>query len=114
MPETRIKKLCVTPSTGHHNDVEASASLTNRNLGLPVQANAIRIQNPNRNREPRPRGQRNATEFTASQEVKLKAGDVRIDRMKIAMTKLRTEMEASNKMLQELCSLARIDVDKME
>ncbi|XP_068151028.1 uncharacterized protein [Drosophila tropicalis] len=114
MPETRTKKLCVTTSSGHHDHVEASTSQTNRTLGLPVQANTIRIQNPNRNRGQRPRSQRNATDFTASQEVKLKAGDVRIDRMKVAMTKLRTEMESSNKMLQELCSLVRIDVDKME
>lgn len=51
-----------------------------------------------------------ATDFTATQQLKLRAGDMRMARMQISLTKLRLEMEQSGKLVEQLCQEAELEM----
>ncbi|XP_017850462.1 uncharacterized protein LOC108605304 [Drosophila busckii] len=55
-------------------------------------------------------GPRQATDFTSVQNLKLKAGDMRMARMQVSLTKLRLEMEQSNKLIEQMCQEAQLDL----
>ncbi|KAH8415116.1 hypothetical protein KR215_003653, partial [Drosophila sulfurigaster] len=57
----------------------------------------------------RTNGQRQIMDFTSTQELKIRAGDVRMARMQISLAKLRQEMEQSMKLVDQLCQEARLD-----
>ncbi|EDV58661.1 uncharacterized protein LOC6540754 [Drosophila erecta] len=105
MPESNPKTLC-RPSNGldqaEESDVGLAANLvTQRNLRL----------HPRPQRQRPPRARRDATGFTANQEVRLKAGDMRMARLQISLSQLRTAMEESGKQLKDLCQKVRLNVD---
>ncbi|XP_022231933.1 uncharacterized protein LOC111080560 [Drosophila obscura] len=109
MPETKTKTI-PSPSDGRDNaDNDVTMAATNRLVERPQAAAPT-----NSRRQPRSRltqGRRDATDFTASQEVKLKAGDMRMAKIQISLSNLRTEMEETNKQLQNLCKTIKVDVD---
>ncbi|KAH8260224.1 hypothetical protein KR026_006645 [Drosophila bipectinata] len=118
MPETKTKTLC-SPSPAlddlEEDDINAA---TNRLVTRPRQQSRARprhSQHPN-NANPRQgqlpaQGHRNAGGLTTRQEVTLKAGDMRMARMQISLSQLRTEMEASSKTLRDLAKILKVDVD---
>ncbi|KAH8404835.1 hypothetical protein KR222_004932 [Zaprionus bogoriensis] len=59
------------------------------------------------NRAPQP------TDFTNNQEMKLRAGDMRMARLQIGLSKLRLEMEQSNKLIEQLCQEVRLDIKRI-
>jgi len=115
MPETKTKTLC-SPSNGLDQedgaDVIAAANRLVTRTRSPTQSHPQphpRPRHPHRQRPPQ--GRRDAAGFTANQEVRLKAGDMRMARMQIGLSQLRTEMEESSKQLRDLCKAMRVDVD---
>ncbi|EDW46064.1 uncharacterized protein LOC6617889 [Drosophila sechellia] len=105
MPETKPKMHC-RPSNGLDQTVESDTRLaanlvTQRNLQLHPRPQHLRPQ----------RARRDATGFTSNQEVRLKAGDMRMARLKISLSQLRTAMEESGKQLKDLCQQVRLNVD---
>ncbi|KAH8327963.1 hypothetical protein KR067_002256 [Drosophila pandora] len=122
MPETKTKTLC-SPSNGlddfEEDDINAA---TNRLVTRPRQRSQSQSRqrhrsyhpntNPNQNqRQRRTQGHRNAAGLTTKQEVTLKAGDMRMARMQISLSQLRTEMEASSKTLRDLARMLKVDMD---
>lgn len=128
MPETKTKTLC-SPSNGlddfEEDDINAA---TNRLVTRPRQRSQSQSRqrhrsyhpntntnpnpNPNQNqRQRRTQGHRNAAGLTTKQEVTLKAGDMRMARMQISLSQLRTEMEASSKTLHDLARMLKVDMD---
>ncbi|SPP85792.1 uncharacterized protein LOC117587812 [Drosophila guanche] len=109
MPETKTKTI-PTPSDGRDNSDDGMAA-TNQLVERPQPAPPT-----NSRRQPRShlsqQGRRDATDFTASQEVKLKAGDMRMAKIQISLSNLRTEMEETHKQLQNLCKTIKVDVDE--
>ncbi|KAH8353115.1 hypothetical protein KR084_008990 [Drosophila pseudotakahashii] len=110
MPETKTKTLC-SPSNGLEQEDEADViaaanRLVTRTRRTPTQGHP-RHPHPH----PQRQGRRDAAGFTANQEVRLKAGDMRMARMQIGLSQLRTEMEESSKQLRDLCKAMRLDVD---
>ncbi|BFF93760.1 uncharacterized protein DMAD_11546 [Drosophila madeirensis] len=109
MPETKTKTI-PSPSDGRDSSDDGMAA-TNRLVERPQPAPPT-----NSRRQPRSRllqqGRRDATDFTASQEVKLKAGDMCMAKIQISLSNLRTEMEETNKQLQNLCKTIKVDVDE--
>ncbi|XP_016998309.2 uncharacterized protein [Drosophila takahashii] len=108
MPETKTKTLC-SPSNGLEQEDEADVTaaanrLVTRTRRTPTQGHPRHLQ-------PQRQGRRDATGFTANQEVRLKAGDMRMARMQIGLSQLRTEMEESSKQLRDLCKAMRVDID---
>ncbi|XP_017047814.1 uncharacterized protein LOC108092663 [Drosophila ficusphila] len=105
MPETRKKTHC-SPSSGlDRADGEDVVAVANRLV--------VRHRSP-AHRRPRPQrqqGHRDATGFTANQEVQLKAGDMRMARMQIGLSQLRTEMEESSKQVRDLCKAMRVHME---
>ncbi|KAH8356971.1 uncharacterized protein LOC110185129 [Drosophila serrata] len=104
MPETEPKLVC-SPSNGLHQE---------ENAAVIEAANRLVIRSPTHRRSQRqrpPQGRRDATGFTANQEVKLKAGDMRIAQMQICISQLRTEMEESTKQLKDLCKAMLVDAE---
>ncbi|KAH8292837.1 hypothetical protein KR054_011979 [Drosophila jambulina] len=102
MPETESKLIC-SPSNGLHQE---------ENEAVIEAANRLVIRSPTQRRsqrQPPPQGRRDAASFTATQEVKLKAGDMRIAQMQICISQLRTEMEESSKQLKDLCRAMLVD-----
>ncbi|KAH8246586.1 hypothetical protein KR032_008886 [Drosophila birchii] len=96
MPETESKLVC-SPSNGLHQE---------ENAAVIEAASRLVIRSPTHRRperQPPPQGRRDSTSFTANQEVKLKAGDMRIAQMQMCISQLRTEMEESSKQLRDLC-----------
>ncbi|XP_017068038.2 uncharacterized protein LOC108105810 [Drosophila eugracilis] len=109
MPETKTKRLC-SPSNGlDHPDEDDVIASANRLVLRSRSPSRRHPRNPHRQRPPQ--GRRDATDFTANQEVRLKAGDMRMARMQISLSKLSTEMEESSKQLMDLCKAVRVDVD---
>ncbi|KAH8329106.1 hypothetical protein KR074_003864 [Drosophila pseudoananassae] len=120
MPETKSKTLC-SPSPGlddlEEDDINAA---TNRLVTRPRQQSRSRPRhshshhpnnaNPSQGQLPA-QGHRNAGGLTTKQEVTLKAGDMRMARMQISLSQLRTEMEASSKTLRDLAKMLKVDVD---
>ncbi|KAM8715133.1 hypothetical protein ACLKA7_002214 [Drosophila subpalustris] len=91
MPETHDKKPCPSSHSISRNNVNNSPlTITNR----------VRLSD-----------QQKPTDFTATQELKLRAGDVRMARMQISLAKLRHDMEQSNKLLEQLCQEVRVEFD---
>ncbi|KAH8266664.1 hypothetical protein KR018_007976 [Drosophila ironensis] len=116
MPETKPKTRC-SPSNGldlvDEADVIAAA---NRLVSRSRNRTTSRHRTPNHRQHhqhhQRPsQGRRDATGLTANQETKLKAGDLRMARMQISLSQLRTEMEASSKQLRDLAKVVHVDVD---
>ncbi|XP_043640842.1 uncharacterized protein LOC122611662 [Drosophila teissieri] len=105
MPETKPKTHC-RPSNGHDNAEESDVRLTGH---LVTPRNLQLHPRPQRPRPPRARP--NATGFSANQEVRLKAGDMRVARLQINLSQLRTAMEESSKQLKDLCQEMRLNVD---
>ncbi|XP_052854178.1 uncharacterized protein LOC128263275 [Drosophila gunungcola] len=110
MPETKTKTLC-SPSNGLERADEADViAAANR-----LVTRTPRQPHPHPQPHPRPRthrqGRRDAAGFTANQEVRLKAGDMRMARMQISLSQLRTQMEESSKQLRDLCTAMRLDVN---
>ncbi|XP_034474918.1 uncharacterized protein LOC117782082 [Drosophila innubila] len=91
MPETYDKNPCPTShSNSRNNNNNSQLTITNRVLLC---------------------GQRQATDFTTTQELKLRAGDVRMARMQISLTKLRNAMDQSNKLIEQLCQEIQMEMN---
>lgn len=91
MPETHDKKPCPSShSISRHNENNSPFTITNR----------VRLG-----------GQRQPTDFTTTQELRLRAGDVRMARMQISLAKLRHDMEQSNKLVEQLCQEVRVELN---
>ncbi|EDW37116.1 GL25696 [Drosophila persimilis] len=108
MPETKTNTI-PSPSDGRDN-VEDGMAAANRLVESPTHP----ATPTNSRRQPRsrlPQGRREVTDFTASQEVKLKAGNMRMAKIQISLANLRTEMEETNKQLRNLCKTIKVDVD---
>ncbi|XP_039479476.1 uncharacterized protein LOC120444036 [Drosophila santomea] len=106
MPETKPKTHC-RPSNGLDHTEESVVRLA---ANMVTQRN-LQLLQPRPQRPRPPRARRNATGFSAHQEVRLKAGDMRMARLQISLSQLRTAMEESSKQLKDLCHEMRLNVD---
>ncbi|EDW13445.1 uncharacterized protein LOC6578081 [Drosophila mojavensis] len=61
--------------------------------------------NPNSDHFNRPQ----ATDFTTKQHLRLRAGDLRLARIQISLSKLQHEMEQSGKQIAALCQDVKMD-----
>ncbi|TDG42055.1 hypothetical protein AWZ03_011512 [Drosophila navojoa] len=61
--------------------------------------------NPNSDHFNRPQ----ATDFTTKQHLRLRAGDLRLARIQVSLSKLQHEMEQSSKQIAALCQDAKMD-----
>lgn len=107
MPETESKMVWSTSNGLHQEENAAAIEAANRLVIRPARPQTHRHSQ----RQRLPQGRRDATGFTAKQEVKLKAGDMRMAQMQISISQLRTEMEESSKQLRDLCKAMLVDVD---
>ncbi|XP_017857670.1 PREDICTED: uncharacterized protein LOC108610225 [Drosophila arizonae] len=76
-----------------------SSSRTNSN------SNSDFSSNPNSDHFNRPQ----ATDFTTKQHLRLRAGDLRLARIQISLSKLQHEMEQSSKQIAALCKDVKMD-----
>ncbi|XP_023163992.2 uncharacterized protein LOC111594775 [Drosophila hydei] len=95
MPETKNNKL--------HNRQTSSSHNSNSNSDYDTHSGS-RYSNSNASQRPQ------ATDFTTKQQLKLRAGDLRLARLQISLAKLRLEMEHSGKLIAELCK--NVEVEK--
>ncbi|KAH8378052.1 hypothetical protein KR093_008739 [Drosophila rubida] len=59
----------------------------------------------------RSNGQQQIMDFTSTQELKIRAGDVRMARLQISLAKLRQDMEQSNKLVEQLSQEVNFDAN---
>ncbi|XP_016969217.1 uncharacterized protein LOC108037206 [Drosophila rhopaloa] len=110
MPETKTKTLS-SPSNGLDQADEGDVIAAANRLVPRTRSPTPRHPRPRPHHQRPPQGRRDAGGFTASQENRLKAGDMRMARMQISLSQLRTEMEESSKEIRDLCKAMRVDVN---
>lgn len=95
MPETTAKTRCMHP-----------LSNSNARPRLFGQSSASAST---RSRTRRPE----ATGLTNNQEMRLRAGDIRLARLQVSLTQLRHEMDQSNKLIEQMCQDAHLEMNRI-
>lgn len=96
MPETTAKTRCVHPLS--------NSSARPRLFGQSSPSGSTRS---------RTRGRPEATGLTNNQEMRLRAGDIRLARLQVSLTQLRHEMDQTDKLIEQICQEAHLDMERI-